>query len=123
LVGLAARGEVSDVLARAEEARGRGIDSIWVHDSYFERDAVTYGSALAANVDGIGIGLGALNPFTRHPVVLAMTVSALDEMAPGRVMLGLGTGRGYLLSSIPGVEVSVGANQSTGGGERTMAER
>jgi 1,4-dihydroxy-2-naphthoate polyprenyltransferase len=83
---------VSDVLARAEEARGRGIDSIWVHDSYFERDAVTYGSALAANVDGIGIGLGALNPFTRHPVVLAMTVSALDEMAPGRVMLGLGTG-------------------------------
>jgi 1,4-dihydroxy-2-naphthoate octaprenyltransferase len=90
--GLAARGEVSDVLAWAEEARGRGIDSIWVHDSYFERDAVTYGSALAANVDGIRIGLGALNPFTRHPVVLAMTVSALDEMAPGRVMLGLGTG-------------------------------
>lgn len=90
--GLAARGGVSDVLAWAEEARGRGIDSIWVHDSYFERDAVTYGSALAANVDGIRIGLGALNPFTRHPVVLAMTVSALDEMAPGRVMLGLGTG-------------------------------
>ena len=90
--GLAARGDVSDVLAWAEEARGRGIDSIWVHDSYFERDAVTYGSALAANVDGIRIGLGALNPFTRHPVVLAMTVSALDEMAPGRVMLGLGTG-------------------------------
>jgi 1,4-dihydroxy-2-naphthoate octaprenyltransferase len=90
--GLAARGEVSDVLAWAQEARGRGIDSIWVHDSYFERDAVTYGSALAANVDGIRIGLGALNPFTRHPVVLAMTVSALDEMAPGRVMLGLGTG-------------------------------
>ena len=90
--GLAARGEVSDVLAWAEEASSRGIDSIWVHDSYFERDAVTYGSALAANVDGVRIGLGALNPFTRHPVVLAMTVSALDEMAPGRVMLGLGTG-------------------------------
>ena len=90
--GIAARGEVSDVLAWAEEASSRGIDSIWVHDSYFERDAVTYGSALAANVDGIRIGLGALNPFTRHPVVLAMTVSALDEMAPGRVMLGLGTG-------------------------------
>src|SRR5918996_1365049 len=90
--GLAARGEVSDVLAWAEEARDRGIDSIWVHDSYFERDAVTYGSAIAANLDGIQIGLGALNPFTRHPVVLAMTVSALDEMAPGRVMLGLGTG-------------------------------
>jgi 1,4-dihydroxy-2-naphthoate polyprenyltransferase len=29
---------------------------------------------------------------TRHPVVVAMTVSALDEMAPGRVILGMGTG-------------------------------
>src|SRR6266545_497244 len=37
-------------------------------------------------------GLGALNPLTRHPVVVAMTVSAIDDMAPGRVILGMGTG-------------------------------
>ena len=33
-----------------------------------------------------------MNPFTRHPVVLAMTGSALDEMLPGRIVMGLGTG-------------------------------
>src|SRR5207302_8228143 len=61
---------------------------LWFHDSYFERDAVTYASAVASQVEDIAIGLGALNPFTRHPVLIAMTVSALDEMAPSRIRLG-----------------------------------
>jgi 1,4-dihydroxy-2-naphthoate octaprenyltransferase len=91
-LGVAARGSVSDVVGWAERAARAGLDSLWVHDSYFERDAVTYASAIAAQVDGLGVGLGAVNPLTRHPVVLAMTVSALDEMAPGRVRCALGTG-------------------------------
>lgn len=91
-LGLAARGEVTGVVAWADAARVRGLESVWIHDSYFERDAVTYASAIASQVEGVRIGLGALNPFTRHPAVLAMTVSALDEMAPGRIALALGTG-------------------------------
>src|SRR5512133_2356326 len=90
-IGLAARGEVADVVKWSHEARRRGLDSVWIHDSYFERDAVTYASAIAAQVPDIRVAMGALNPFTRHPVLLAMTVSAVDEMAPGRVILGLGS--------------------------------
>jgi 1,4-dihydroxy-2-naphthoate polyprenyltransferase len=90
-LGLAARGSVSDVVAWAERARTLGLTSVWVHDSYFERDAVTYASALASRVDGIKVALGAVNPFTRHAVLLAMTVSSLDDMAPGRIILGLGS--------------------------------
>lgn len=91
-IGLAARGSVSDVVDWAERARTVGLESVWFHDSYFERDAVTYATAVAAQVGDIRVGLGALNPFTRDPVVIAMTVSALDEMAPGRIALALGTG-------------------------------
>src|SRR6266581_6110244 len=91
-LGLAARGSVSEAVAWAEQARRAGLDSVWVHDSYFERDAVTYASAIASGVGGIRVGLGALNPLTRHPVLVAMTVSAIDDMAPGRVILGMGTG-------------------------------
>ncbi|HEU5287794.1 MAG TPA: LLM class flavin-dependent oxidoreductase, partial [Candidatus Limnocylindria bacterium] len=72
-------------------ARAAGLESVWFHDSYFERDAVTYATAVASQVDGIKVGLGALNPFTRHPVLIAMTISALDEIAPERVLLGLGS--------------------------------
>jgi len=90
-LGLAARGSVTDTVSWVERARDRGLDSVWIHDSYFERDAVTYASAIASQVEGIRVAMGAVNPFTRHPVVLAMTVSALDEMAPGRIILGLGS--------------------------------
>ena len=91
-LGMAARGEVSDVVRWADDARRKGVQSVWIHDSYFERDAVTYASAIAAQVPDIKVALGALNPFTRHPVLVAMTISAIDEMAPGRVILGMGTG-------------------------------
>src|ERR671922_831291 len=90
-LGLAARGSVSNAVEWADRARQRGFDSVWIHDSYFEREAVTYASALASQVSDIRVAMGAVNPFTRHPVVLAMTVSSLDEMAPGRIILGLGS--------------------------------
>src|SRR2546427_4948740 len=90
-LGLAARGDVKDTVAWAERARAAGLESVWFHDSYFERDAVTYATAVAAQVEEIKIGLGALNPFTRHPVLIAMTISALDEIAPERIRLGLGS--------------------------------
>ncbi len=89
--GMTARGSVADCVKWSERARAAGLESIWFHDSYFERDAITYASAVASQVSEIGIGLGAVNPFTRHPVLLAMTVSALDEMAPSRIKLGLGS--------------------------------
>ena len=90
-LGLAARGDVEDTIEWAREASTRGLDSIWFHDSYFERDAVTYATAVASHVEGIRVGLGSLNPYTRHPVLIAMTVSALDEIAPQRISLALGS--------------------------------
>jgi 1,4-dihydroxy-2-naphthoate octaprenyltransferase len=100
-LGLAARGDVGDVVRWAREAHSGGLDSLWIHDSYFERDAVSFSSAVASALAadgeddgeaGFRIALGAVNPFTRHPVVLAMTGSALDEILPGRIVMGLGTG-------------------------------
>ncbi|HEY8198962.1 MAG TPA: LLM class flavin-dependent oxidoreductase [Candidatus Limnocylindrales bacterium] len=97
-LGLAARGEVDEVVEWAMRAQRQGLDSVWVHDSYFERDAISFVSAIAGRLgkpgvnDPFRVALGAVNPFTRHPVVLAMTGSALDEMAPGRLVMALGTG-------------------------------
>ena len=49
-IGLAARGDVADVVRWADDARRRGLHSVWIHDSLFERDAVTYATAIAAQV-------------------------------------------------------------------------
>jgi 1,4-dihydroxy-2-naphthoate octaprenyltransferase len=96
-IGFAARGDVSDVIDWTRRARDAGLDSVWIHDSYFERDAITYGAAIAGALandpeSSFRLALGALNPNTRHPVVLAMTGSAMDEILPERIVMGLGTG-------------------------------
>src|SRR2546430_12777921 len=90
-LGLAARGSADDVVEWARLARDRGLESVWFPDSYFERDAVTYATAVASQVDGIKVSLGALDPYTLQPALLAVTVSALDEKAPERTLLGLGS--------------------------------
>ena len=90
-LGLAGRGELREAVEYARRAQVAGLDSVWFHESYFERDAVTYATAVAADVPRVRIALGALNPSTRHPVLLAMTVSALDDLAPSRVILALGS--------------------------------
>ncbi|MHB1640430.1 MAG: LLM class flavin-dependent oxidoreductase [Candidatus Dormibacteria bacterium] len=90
-LGLAGRGEVSVAVGYARQAASGGLDSVWFHETYFERDAITYAAAVAGGVGEVRVGLGALNPNTRHPVLTAMTMSALDEMAPGRMLLALGT--------------------------------
>jgi alkanesulfonate monooxygenase SsuD/methylene tetrahydromethanopterin reductase-like flavin-dependent oxidoreductase (luciferase family) len=70
----------------AEKARDAGCESVWFHESYFERDAVTYSTAVAARVRDIGIALGALSTYARPTALTAMTVSALDDN-PGRPRL------------------------------------
>ena len=105
-LGLAARGDVAEAIDWADRARRLGLDSVWIHDSYFERDAITFASAICSHVgepvagDGFRVALGAVNPNTRHPVVLAMTGAALDAMAPGRVVMALGTGLPFRLKQM-----------------------
>src|SRR5207302_9841819 len=47
-------------------------------------------ASIAAWTSRIKIGIGVVNPFWRHPSVIAMEAAALDEVSGGRVMLGLG---------------------------------
>ncbi|MDQ6883269.1 MAG: LLM class flavin-dependent oxidoreductase [Candidatus Dormibacteraeota bacterium] len=99
-LGLAARGDVRETVRWAQQAEEMGLESVWVHDSYFERDPITYLSAIGLQTSRIGLGAGALNPYTRHPVVLAMTMSALDDLAPRRCTLALGSGLPLRLSQM-----------------------
>jgi len=90
-LGLTGRGDVRDAVEYARRAQRLGFESVWVHETYFERDSVTYLTAMAQDVPNIRLGAGALNPYTRHAVVLAMTMSSLDDLAPGRIALALGS--------------------------------
>jgi 5,10-methylenetetrahydromethanopterin reductase len=79
-------------IAYARMAEELGFGACWVPEDYFYRGAFTIASALACATNRIQIGLGVVNPFTRHPALIAMEFAALNELAPGRTMLGIGAG-------------------------------
>ncbi len=71
----------------AEEA---GFEAVWQAESRLVREATVPMAAYAAVTDRIGIGSGVVNTWTRNVGLLAATFSTLDDLAPGRVKLGLG---------------------------------
>jgi 1,4-dihydroxy-2-naphthoate octaprenyltransferase len=91
-LGLAARGDVEDTVTWSLRAEELGLDSVWIHDSYFERDPISFLAPIARATRRIGLGAGALNPYTRHPFVVATTMATLDNLAPGRMSLAMGSG-------------------------------
>jgi len=78
-------------LALAREAQAFGVDSAWLAEQPGHRDAFVIASALASQT-GLKVYPGAVSPYTRHPMSIAMSAAALNELAPGRVGLVLGTG-------------------------------
>jgi len=71
-------------------AEQKGFEAVWQADSRLVRDAIVPMSAFAAVTDTIKIGSGVVDCWTRNPARLAATFSTLDDLAPGRVILGIG---------------------------------
>ncbi|MDQ3468228.1 MAG: LLM class flavin-dependent oxidoreductase [Actinomycetota bacterium] len=76
-----------DIVKRAE---ARGFAAVWQADSRLVRDAVVPMAAFAATSERIRIGSGVVDIWTRNAARLASTFSTLDDLAPGRVLCGLG---------------------------------
>ena len=71
-------------------AESKGFDAVWQADSRLVRDAVVPMAAFAATSDRIKVGSGVIDIWTRNPARLASTFSTLDDLAPGRIICGLG---------------------------------
>jgi 5,10-methylenetetrahydromethanopterin reductase len=82
----------ADAAKTAASAESLGYDSIWMHESLFQRDIVTYLSSMSLSTRRIRLASGVINTFTRHPVTAATTFATLAELSDGRVILGLGLG-------------------------------
>ena len=83
------------ILDLAEQAEALGFDSVWVGDSVLARprfEALTTLAAIAARTERVRLGTAVLLPVLRQPVVLANEVASLDNVAHGRLILGVGIG-------------------------------
>ena len=84
---------VAPLLELAERAERLGFDSIWAGDSVLARprhEPLTLLTAVASRLKRISIGTAVLLPALRNPVLLAHQVATLDQIAEGRLILGVG---------------------------------
>jgi 5,10-methylenetetrahydromethanopterin reductase len=90
-VALSGHGVPARTTDWARAAERAGLGSLWVIEDYFHPGACAVAAAAAAVTGRVAIGLGVVNPYTRHPALVAMETAALAGVAPGRVVLGLGS--------------------------------
>ena len=81
---------LAETVEHARLAESLGYPEIWTNENGHYRGIFTVASTIAANTTRARIGLGIVNPFHRHPSVIAMEAAALDEASGGRLMLGIG---------------------------------
>jgi 5,10-methylenetetrahydromethanopterin reductase len=69
-----------------------GYKAAWVPDQTFFPDPFVSIAMCAAVTEHIELVIGVANPYTRHPVQVARAAATLDDVAPGRIVLGYGAG-------------------------------
>ena len=76
-----------DYVRYAEE---RGFEAVWQAESRLVRDAIVPMAAYAAVTQRIKVGSGVINNWTRNIGLLAATFLTLDDLAPDRIICGIG---------------------------------
>ncbi|MEX0787457.1 MAG: LLM class flavin-dependent oxidoreductase [Anaerolineales bacterium] len=71
-------------------AEARGFEAVWQAESRLVRDAIVPMAAYAAVTERIQIGSGVINNWTRNIGLLAATFLTLDDLAPNRIVCGIG---------------------------------
>jgi alkanesulfonate monooxygenase SsuD/methylene tetrahydromethanopterin reductase-like flavin-dependent oxidoreductase (luciferase family) len=90
---MAGRHDAAPLIAMAERVEALGYDSVWVGDSLLARprfEPLTLLAATAARTRRVTLGTAVLLPALRHPLLLAHAAASLDQVAEGRLVLGVG---------------------------------
>lgn len=82
--------QLRDGLDYVRYAEKRGFEAVWQAESRLVRDAIVPMAAYAAVTEKIKVGSGVINNWTRNIGLLAATFLTLDDLAPNRIICGIG---------------------------------
>jgi 5,10-methylenetetrahydromethanopterin reductase len=82
--------DLRDGLDYCRYAEQRGFEAVWQAESRLVRDAIVPMAAYAAVTERLKVGSGVINNWTRNIGLLAATFLTLDDLAPNRVICGIG---------------------------------
>ena len=81
---------LQDGIKIAQYAESKGFEAVWQAESRLVRDAIVPMAAFAATTSNLKVGSGVINNWTRNIGLLAATFLTLDDLAPNRVLCGIG---------------------------------
>jgi 5,10-methylenetetrahydromethanopterin reductase len=82
--------DLRDGLDYVRYAESKGFEAVWQAESRLVRDAIVPMAAYAAVTERIQVGSGVINNWTRNIGLLAATFLTLDDLAPNRIICGIG---------------------------------
>jgi 5,10-methylenetetrahydromethanopterin reductase len=81
---------IAEGMQFAKYAEEKGFEAVWQAESRLVREATVPMAAFASVTTTLKIGSGVVDCWSRNPARLAATFSTLDDLAPGRIILGIG---------------------------------
>lgn len=91
---------LADTLPLVRAADEWGLDGVWSAEHLGFHDAVVPSAVYTTISDRLEVGLIGQCPISRHPGLLAMELSSLAELAPGRIRVQVGTGAPELVARL-----------------------
>ncbi len=82
--------DLRDGLDYVQYAEQKGFEAVWQAESRLVRDAIVPMAAYAAVTEKLKVGSGVINNWTRNIGLLASTFLTLDDLAPDRIICGIG---------------------------------
>lgn len=82
----------SSITEFTERVESGGLDQMWVIEDCFYTAAISLAATALARTHQTTVGLGILPAVARNPAITAMEIATLANLAPGRVIAGIGHG-------------------------------
>ena len=89
----------------ASEADNLGFGCMWIPEAW-GLECFSTASYLLCKTSKLRIGSGIVNVFSRSAALIGMSCATMDQIAPGRFVLGLGSSGKILVESFHGVKFS-----------------
>ncbi len=92
-LGILATQPVAEIVKQVQLAEDLGFETVWMTDTHLVcRELWVTLTACVLGTKRIKLGPGVTVPHSRHASVTASAILTLEELAPGRIVLGMGTG-------------------------------
>ena len=96
---------IRDVLSISKLADSKGVDSLWIPESWGREGFATLG-AISQLTSKVRLGTAILSIFARTPATVAMAATTIDMLSNNRTVIGLGVSTEAIVENWHGSEFS-----------------